>query len=216
MKNRYLLMCSLVMLATLAITLAVYSRLPATIPTHWNGAGEIDGHGPRSFVFIHTGLMLLFMLLWTVLPSLSPKRFTVDSFDATYWHICLVIVTLLGYFQCVMVWGAFSPSMPMTHAMFGGLAVFLGLIGNVMGKVRRNFWIGIRTPWTLASERVWYSTHRFAGKAMVIAAALSLAGVVAGLPLALCLTVLMAGPILRVFYSLLVYKRLERSGNLET
>jgi uncharacterized membrane protein len=216
MKNRYVLMCALVMLATLAITLAVYFRLPATIPTHWNGAGEIDGHGPRGFVFIHTGLMLLFMLLWTVLPSLSPKRFTVDSFDATYWHICLVIVTLLGYFQCVMVWGAFSPSMPMTHAMFGGLAVFLGLMGNVMGKVRRNFWIGIRTPWTLASERVWYSTHRFAGKAMVIAAALSLAGVVAGLPLALCLTVLMAGPIIPVFYSLLVYKRLERTGNLET
>ena len=104
----------------------------------------------------------------------------------------------------------------MNRAMFGGLAVFLGLLGNVMGKVRRNFWIGIRTPWTLASERVWYSTHRFAGKTMVLCAALSLAGVVAGLPLALCLTVLMAGPIVPVFYSLFFYKRLERKGNLET
>lgn len=216
MKNRYLLLCGVVLLATVAFTLALYSRLPATIPTHWNGAGHVNGYGPRSFVFLLTGCMVLTMLLWTVLPWLSPKRFTVDTFDATYWHICFVIVAMLGYFQCVMVWGAYSPSMPVNRAMFGGLAVFLGLLGNVMGKVRRNFWIGIRTPWTLASERVWYSTHRFAGKAMVLGAVLSLAGVIAGLPLALCLTVLLAGPIIPVFYSLLVYKRLERKGNLET
>jgi uncharacterized membrane protein len=215
MKNRYLLMCVLVVLATLAFTFAFYSKLPATIPTHWNGAGEIDAYGPRSFVFIHTAFMVLFMLVWMVLPSLSPKRFSVDTFSATYWHICLVIVAMLGYFQCVMVWGAYSPSMPMNRAMFGGLAVFLGLLGNVMGKVRRNFWIGIRTPWTLASERVWYSTHRFAAKTMFIGAVLSLIGAVAGVPLWLCLTVLLAGPIVPAFYSLFVYKRFERSGNLE-
>lgn len=216
MKHRYLLLCGVVLLATVAFTSALYSKLPATIPTHWNGAGQIDGYGPRGLVFLHTGVMLLAMLVWTVLPSLSPRRFTVDTFNATYWHICLVIVALLGYIQCVVAWGAYSPSMPMNRAMFGGLAVFLGLLGNVMGKVRRNFWIGIRTPWTLASERVWYSTHRFAGKTMVLGAALALAGVIASLPLALCLAVLMAGPIIPVFYSLLVYKRLERTGNLET
>jgi uncharacterized membrane protein len=155
------------------------------------------------------------MLIWTVLPSLSPKRFTVDTFNATYWHICLIVVALLGYIQCVLVWGGYSPSMPMSRAMFGGLAVFIGLLGNVMGKVRRNFWIGIRTPWTLANERVWYSTHRFAAKTMVGGSLLSLAGVFAGLPIALCLALLAAGAVVPAFYSLLVYKRLERSGNLE-
>jgi uncharacterized membrane protein len=215
MKHRYLLLCGAVLLATAAFTLALYSKLPATIPTHWNGAGQANGYGPRGFVFIFTAGMALTMLLWTVLPWLSPKRFAVDTFDATYWHLCLVIVALLGYLQCVTVWGAWSPSMPMGRALFGGLAVFFGLIGNVMGKVRRNFWIGIRTPWTLASEHVWYSTHRFAAKTMVAGAALSLAGVVAGLPLALCLTVLVAGAVVPAFYSLLVYKRLERKGTRE-
>jgi uncharacterized membrane protein len=215
MKKRYLLMYALVVLATVAFTLALYPKLPATIATHWNGAGAIDGYGPRSFIFIHTACMLLVMLVWTVLPWLSPRRFTVDTFSATYWHICLVIVTMLGYFQCVMVWGAYSPTMPMDRAMFGGLAVFLGLLGNVMGKVRRNFWIGIRTPWTLASERVWYSTHRFAAKTMVAGAALAFIGMLAGLPLWLCLTVLLAGPIVPAFYSLVYYKRFERSGTLE-
>ena len=215
MRNRYLLLCGLVVLATLALTFALYAQLPARIPTHWNGQGQIDGYGPRHFVFLHTVFMVVFMLVWTVLPSLSPKRFKVDTFNATYWHICLIVVALLGYIQCVLVWGAYSPSMPMNRAMFGGLAVFVGLLGNVMGKVRRNFWIGIRTPWTLANEKVWYSTHRFAAKTMVIGALLSLAGVFAGLPIAWCLALVMAGLLVPAAYSLLVYKRLERSGNLE-
>jgi uncharacterized membrane protein len=216
MRKRYLLLCGVVVLAAMAFTLALYGQLPARIPTHWNAHGQIDGYGPRQFVLWHTALMLVFMLLWTVLPSLSPKRFKVDSFNTTYWQICLILVALLGYIQCVLVWGAYSPSMAMNRALFGGLAVFLGLLGNVMGKVRRNFWIGIRTPWTLASERVWYSTHRLAAKTMVAGALLCLAGVFAGLPLLVCLALLVAGLFVPVLYSLVIYKRLERSGNLET
>jgi uncharacterized membrane protein len=215
MRNRYLLWCALVVLATMAFTLALYAQLPARIPTHWNSQGLIDGYGPRHFVFLHTVFMVAFMLVWTVLPSLSPKRFTVDSFNATYWHICLIVVALLGYMQCVLVWGAYSPAMSMNRALFGGIAVFIGLLGNVMGKVRRNFWIGIRTPWTLANEKVWYSTHRFAGKTMVLGAILSLAGVAAGLPIGGCLALVIAGVLIPAIYSLFVYKRLERSGSLE-
>lgn len=154
MKNRYLLMCALVVLATAAFALALYSRLPATIPSHWNFAGQVNGYGPRALVFLPSAIMVLTMLIWMVLPSLSPKRFTVDTFSATYWHICFVIVALLGYIQCVTAWGAYAPSMPMNRALFGGVAVCLALLGNVMGKVRRNFWIGIRTPWTLARKSV--------------------------------------------------------------
>ncbi|MDL2356693.1 MAG: SdpI family protein [Pseudomonadota bacterium] len=216
MKNRYLWLCAAVVMATLALTLALYAQLPARIPTHWNASGQIDGYGPRSYVFLHSAIMVGIMLLWTVLPALSPKRFSVDTFAATYWQICLIIVAMLGYIQCVLVWGAYSPAMPMNRALFGGLAIFMALLGNVMGKVRRNFWIGIRTPWTLASERVWYATHRFAAKSMVVCALLSLAGVLAGLSLALCLALLLAGPIVPAAYSLLIYKRLERNGTLET
>lgn len=216
MKKRYLTACALLVLATLAFTLALYSKLPATIATHWDAAGQANGHGPRSVVFIGIAVMVLLMLAWTVLPSISPRRFTVDSFDATYWHIGLLIAALLAYLQCVIVWGAYSPSMAVSRALPGGLAVFLGLLGNVMGKVRSNFWIGIRTPWTLANERVWYATHRLAAKAMVGGAALALAGVFAGVPTAWCHAVLLAALFLPAVYSLVIYKRLERNGTLET
>jgi uncharacterized membrane protein len=215
MKNRYLLICAVIVLVTLAVTLALYAQLPANIPIHWNARGEVDAYGPRHYVFGYTVLMVVFMLVWMLLPSSSPKRFSVDRFNATYWQICAIMVALFGYLECVLVWGAYSPTMPRTRAMCAGLAIFTGLLGNVMGKVRRNFWIGIRTPWTLADEHVWYSTHRFAAKTMVGAALLSIAALPAGLPVLACLALLMAGVLVPVVYSLLVYKRLEKGGRLD-
>jgi uncharacterized membrane protein len=92
--------------------------------------------------------------------------------------------------------------------------VFATLLGNVLGKVRRNFWLGVRTPWTLANERVWYSTHRLAARSMVVAGLLALAAVILDLPGVLAVSVLGAGFAIPVGWSLLYYKRLERSGRL--
>jgi uncharacterized membrane protein len=215
MKNRYLLSCFLIMLATLAASLLVYQQLPARIPTHWNMHGEIDRHGPRAAIFIHTGIMLLFMGLWTILPRISPKHFTVDDFRNTYWYTCLTVVGLLAYIQCVLLWSAYTQTSATGRAMLGGMAGFTGLMGNVIGKVRRNFWLGIRTPWTLANERVWYSTHRLAGKSLVGASLLALGAVLADLPGLVAVGLLGAGFLIPVAWSLLYYKRLERSGRLE-
>jgi len=98
-----------------------------------------------------------------------------------------------------------------------GVSVLVIVLGNVMGKLRRNFFIGIRTPWTLASERVWYATHRLAGKSMVAAGILSvgaaLAGGVAGF--AAWMAIVLAGFLVPVVYSFVHYKALEREGTLE-
>lgn len=215
MKKRFLLLSGFVLLAVIGFTLAIYLQSPAQVPAHWNAAGLIDRYGPRSWLFAETMIMAAVILVWTLLPAVSPAQFAIEPFSATYWRIGVIIICMLGYIQCVIAWGTYSPSMPMNRALFGGIALFLGLLGNLMGKVRRNFWIGIRTPWTLANERVWYSTHRFAAKTMVIGALLSLAGIIAGLPLQVCLWLALAGVIVPVFYSLWIYKRLERSGRLE-
>jgi uncharacterized membrane protein len=215
MRNRYLVLCALIVLATLAATLLVWRHLPAQIPVHWNGGGEIDRYGPRGTVFVQSAVMLAFMLLWTLLPRVSPQHFKVDEFHETWWYTCLVIVALLGYIQLVILWGAYTHTMAMNRALIGALAVFATLLGNVLGKVRRNFWLGVRTPWTLANERVWYSTHRLAARSMVVAGLLALAAVILDLPGVLAVSVLGAGFAIPVGWSLLYYKRLERSGRLE-
>ena len=82
----------------------------------------------------------------------------------------------------------------------------------MLGKVKRNFWLGVRTPWTLASDRVWYSTHRLAGKTMVTGGLVVLAAALAGLPPYVSTAALLAGALVPVVYSLVYYKRLERTG----
>jgi uncharacterized membrane protein len=215
MKNRYLLLCILVVLASLGATALMAGHLPARVPIHWNGAGEVNGYGPRGWLFANVGIMALIVALWVVLPRLSPRHFTVDEFRATWWQVGLIVVALLAYNQGLMLWAAGTRSGTLPHALLGGLGIFVALLGNVMGKVRRNFWLGIRTPWTLASERVWYATHRLAAKSMVATGLLAFLAVLAQLPVAVAIGLVMAGVLVPAIWSLVYYKQLERGGRLE-
>lgn len=210
-KTRFLVLSGLIVLATSLAAWAVYARLPAVVPTHWNAQGVADGYGPRGFIFIHTAIMIGLIALWTALPSLSPSRFKIEPFQSTHWLIGMLVVAMIAYVQAVTIYAEFSPSLDMGRAVLGGVLVLIALIGNVIGKVKRNFWIGVRTPWTLADDRVWYATHRLAAKSMVLSALLGLVVLFAGLALNIAVGLLMAGALIPVVYSLLYSKRLERN-----
>lgn len=215
MKPRYTLICAALVLAALALAVVCYPLLPTRIPMHWNAQGVVNGYGPRATVFITPALMAALTLLGVALPWLSPRAFAVDGFRATYGFIIVAVVGMIGYVEVVTLIAISGGAINTARAVFGGVAVLMLLIGNLMGKVRRNFWMGIRTPWTLASDKVWYATHRLAGKLMVLCSLLCAAFLAADLPLIVCEAVLLAGPLIPAAYSLMYYKRLERSGNLE-
>jgi uncharacterized membrane protein len=214
MKNRILLLDIVIVVAVATATAMLYARLPGSIPVHWDINGQVNGYGPRAYLFFHVGLMAAIVLLWAVLPALSPRHFTIDSFAGTWWHMGLIVVGMLAYFQGVLLWAAMSAHAPMAGLLVAGVAVFIGLLGNLMGKVRRNFWIGIRTPWTLASDRVWYATHRLAARTMVGSAVLALLAALIGLPTAVSLGLPIAGTIFPALYSLWLYRRIEGGPGL--
>ena len=217
MKNKYLAWCGLLILTVLILTVVAYPQLPALIPVHWDVQGQINQYGPRWVMFVlGAGMMTATVLLFVTLPRLSPKRFEVESFQVTYWYLMLMIVMMTGYFYLMMLWAILAGPIDMNRAVVGGVALLFALIGNVMGKVRRNPWIGIRNPWTRASERVWYASHRVAAKTMVATALLCLVGAFAGMPFWAALLLLLMGVIIPSAYSLYYYKKLERRGELES
>jgi uncharacterized membrane protein len=217
--QKYYLGASAAILAIFAGTLVAYPYLPAIVPIHWDIHGQIDGWGPKwSLLIFGPGSMAFVVLLFSALPWLSPKRFEVDSFRATYLYIMVVIVSLLAYIHllvlAVVLGAPLGVKLDVSRAAMGGGSLLFTLMGNVLGKVRRNFFIGVRTPWTIASEPVWNATHRFAAKTFFAGGLAGLVFTVLGTPFWLPLAAILTAALAPVFYSLVVYKQLQRRGEL--
>jgi len=214
MKHRYYLTGIILTAAALALSVVLYPTLPDRIPTHWNMHGAVDGYGAKSWAaFLGPGLMAAMLLVFRLLPWLSPRRFEVaDTGGPTYLYIMVVIVLLIGYVHLVSIAAAMGWAGDVGRAMVAGIFLFFALLGNVLGKVPRNFYIGIRTPWTLASERVWYATHRLAGRILVLAGAIGFFLVILTGWFVVCFVLLIAAFFVPVAYSLVYYKRLQRQG----
>lgn len=205
-----------------------YDALPARVPTHWNINFDVDGWTPKESVWkmflIPPAVMAAMCVLGQLLPWLSPQQFKVDTFRGTWDYTMMLVVGLMGFLHLALIWAAFSQEQHKSLFMrlfLGAMCLFFALLGNVMGKVRRNFWMGIRTPWTLASNTVWYHTHRLAAK-LFFGAGLGGCVLVMLIPVSwiawgfgLVMVAIMAAAFIPVGYSLTLYKRLEREGKLD-
>jgi uncharacterized membrane protein len=192
--------------------------LEAKVPTHWGINGEPNAWTPREEMLpqllMLPAVMGLIIGLTLVLPWLSPKPFSVETFRGTFNYLMALVVGLMGYLHAVILTSYMHPEIDAMRPLVAGIFLFFALLGNQLGKVRRNFWMGVRTPWTLASETVWTQTHRVAAWVFVAVGVLGFALALAGESLVLCFGVLMAGALVPVVYSLVLYKRLEREGRL--
>jgi uncharacterized membrane protein len=213
-------------LVLVALGGAVYAHAHAgqipgdRIPIHWNIHGQPDGWVAKdqpflAFYLLPTMIAGVVALGLFALPWLSPRNFAVEGFRATYDYVFFLVSALFVYLEAVFLVSQLEGGGLLDRWLIGGFFLFFALIGNVLGKVRSNFWMGIRTPWTLASPRVWDRTHRVGAWVFVAVGLLGFAGVLAGVPPVWCFGLLVVGALAPVVYSLVLYKRLEREGKLE-
>jgi uncharacterized membrane protein len=219
MTRVYWAIAILIVGLSLAAVVWISPALPEEIPTHWNIKGEVDGYGGKWTLFMLPIGMAGLLVLFYFLPALSPKSFEVDSFRSTYLFIMVLVVGLFAYIEAVLLYTVYQSVMKQQSVDIGrvfiaGMLLFFGLMGNVIGKVRKNFYIGIRVPWTLASDRVWNDTHRMAAWLWVAAGVLGFVSIVLGAPIYLAIVLLVAAGVIPVVYSFIHYKSLERRGSL--
>ncbi|HEY3966539.1 MAG TPA: DUF1648 domain-containing protein [Planctomycetaceae bacterium] len=198
----------------LGVTAVLYPSLPEKIPMHWNASGEIDGWGEKWMAFLMPGMMVFILGLLSVIPWASPQQFEVDTFRSTYAFIVLLVMVLFGFLHGLMLLPALGYQVPFNKLIMSGLMLFFMLLGNVLGKVQRNFFVGVRTPWTLASERVWTETHRLAARVFVATGILGLMTTLLGLSIFIPVGLMVASAIVIIGFSLIRYKQLERRGQL--
>jgi uncharacterized membrane protein len=196
-----------------------YVNLPEQVPTHWNVHGEPDAFSPKEKILptflLVPGAMVVALVLTPLLAWLSPQKFKVDVFRDTYGYVMMLVVALMGYLNAVILLASVGHYQYLNRLLLCGIFLFIALIGNVLGKVRRNFWMGVRTPWTLASDTIWIQTHRLAAWLFVGVGLLGFVAVLLGAPLVACFAGICVAALVPVLHSLILYKRLEREGRLE-
>lgn len=194
-----------------AYTATVFSSLPAQVPVHFNAAGQPDRFEPKETgAFITLWIILGMGVMFAVLPLLSPKTKSIEDFRKTYDIIAIGTILFTAAIHVVVLNSAQGNELNPT--VFGILICMLfGFLGNFMGKVTPNYYVGIRTPWTLESPIVWERTHRFAAKISVGSAVagaliiLATGNAVVGI-LGASLALIAAVP-----YSYIIHRKLQQS-----
>ena len=194
----------------LAVAAYLYPSLPEQIPTHWNLAGEVDDYTPKPWGVLILPLSATFVfIVMKLIPIISPKGFRTDQFTGV---LNIFTVTLVGFMSAVallVLLAASGRNVHMNEMVFAGVGILFVILGNYLGKVRKNFFLGIRTPWTLASDEVWNRTHRLGGWVFVLVGFLMFLNAFVRLPHGLLIGSIVVVALVPVVYSFVLYRRLE-------
>jgi uncharacterized membrane protein len=149
------------------------------IPVHWNAAGEVNRTGgPGEAFLVIPAVALGLVLVFAVAPTIDPRGRNLQRSSAlwlTGWIGGLAILAVAQGAITLTAIGVIDAGTPTFGRIIGSaVAVFIAVIGNVLGKARPNWFGGIRTPWTLSSDRSWDVTHRWAGRLFMLAGLLSI------------------------------------------
>jgi len=157
-----------IVVAAFIVSAVVFPRLPETMPTHFDGSGQPNGWSSRLFGAWAVPLFLLFMWgLVRVLPAIDPRGSNYAKFGGAFEGIIVSIMLFMLALHIVMLRAALGYPVAMQRVVPVGIGVLFVVMGNLLPRARPNWFVGIRTPWTLSSDRVWEKTHRLGGHLFV-------------------------------------------------
>ena len=203
----------IIILAMVLVSIGFYSAacLPDRIPSHWNAAGEIDGYSSKAFTLIfYPALALGMYLLMIFLPLLDPLRKNYIKFKTPYYFIRLVLVAFFALLFFFSLAAGYGYQWNIKNLMIPAISLMIIAFGFILPKIEKNWFVGIRTPWTLGSDKVWQDTHKFGGKTFMLAGLLSFFTIFLPSELAfgLFLAIILVGTLSPVLYSYIVYRKL--------
>jgi len=176
--RKLILLSFLVVLLSLAISIYLYPSMPDKIISHWNAQGEVNGYMPKFIgLFLLPIISILLLLLFLALPYLDPLKKNILKFRAYYDGFILIFVLFFFYIYLLTILATLGFKFNMNPMIIPALAILFFYLGILVENTKRNWFIGIRTPWTLSSDKIWDKTHKFGGKLFKIGALVSLIGI---------------------------------------
>ncbi|MDD2646949.1 MAG: DUF1648 domain-containing protein [Patescibacteria group bacterium] len=167
----------IIILASIVVGVWAYSRLPSVIATHWNAAGQVDGYMSKFWGIFLTPIIMIFMfILYLVIPKIDPLKTNIASFGKYYNLFWILFEVFLLYIYVLQLGWNFGWQFNFSVMIIPAFAFLWYFLGAFLPKAKRNWFFGIRNPWTLSSDVVWEKTHRLAGAFFKAAALISLIG----------------------------------------
>ena len=185
-----------------------WNALPGQMPIHFELNGDPNGYGSK-LVYVILPLGIYFLML--ILPIIDPRKSNYEIFSLTYFKLRIILGLFFGIIGTVITYNVLHGTEKL--GLFVPIFVFLLLtiLGNYMGTIRQNYFVGIKVPWTLNNDEVWTRTHKMAGKLWFWG---GIAGVVALLiikdPFFVLIPILLVLIIVPIVYSYIIYQKIEK------
>ncbi len=210
-KTTILISAILILIAILA-GVFLYSRLPETMASHWNEIDQVDGYMEKFWgTFLVPAMMIGLTLLFLAIPLIDPLKKNIAEFRG-YFNVFIVLMNVFMLFVhgLTLAWNLGHTGIKMSVAIMPAMGLLFILIGLFIRKAKRNYFIGIRTPWTLANDVVWEKTHKLGGVLFVIAGILTLLSMFfPEKAFIILMTAILGATIISVVYSYLVFRQEE-------
>jgi uncharacterized membrane protein len=198
-----------IVLLSILVTVLTYSSMPERVASHWDINGNVNGHMSRFWGMMLFPIMFIVLgALFIVIPRIDPLKANIKKFQNHYdWFILVIMLFLLATQGQVLLWNLGVKISPNFFFPLGmGILVFA--IGVLMQYAKRNYSIGIRTPWTLANDKVWNKTHALGSKLFKIAGIIALIGaLIPKYAFYFVIFPLIAVALYSVIYSYIVYRK---------
>lgn len=168
----------LIILISFIVGIYFYPQMPDKMASHWNSKGEVDGYMSKFWAlflmpFISIGLFLLFVLI----PKIDPLKANIEKFRKYFDTFIVLLILFLFYLYLLTIFWNIGVKFSMNQVLPPAFGILLFYSGILIEKAKRNWSIGIRTPWTLSNEKVWEKTHQVGGKLFKFAGVIAFLGV---------------------------------------
>ena len=164
----------LVAVATVASVVA-YPGLDERVPTHWNMSGEVDGWSNRfAAAWLIPLVMAVMVVIFRVIPHIDPRRANYPKFSGVYETLVIVVMAFMLCMHFLLLASGSGYEMPVERIVPAAVGVMFIVLGTLLPRAHPNWFVGIRTPWTLSSDLSWERTHRLGGTLFMISGALAI------------------------------------------
>lgn len=201
----------LMVISATVVGVVLWNRLPDPMASHWGPNDEVNGYMSKFWgVFLMPLITLGMFVLFLVIPSIDPLKANIAQFrDVFNLFIALLVAFMVYIYILTLRWNLGYTNVGISKAMLPAVGILFFFVGFMLRKAKRNFFIGIRTPWTLSSDRVWDETHRLGSVLFMISGVLAFLGSFFGGMTAFwfLFAPLITSTLVTLVYSYLLYQR---------